>query len=135
MDKETMHLSDVNAIVTEKDNESNELKDKLNKAREDYKDMQQRWNDERKLRLRVIKENEKSIESRNRLQKNLKEWQKETEKTRKLLRAHEKFIGKKLVEIDRLKRQINCVKDHPEIKPLNCCWMADSLELRERRTG
>jgi len=46
----------------------------------------------------------------------------------KLQNAHEK-----------LKRQINCVKDHPEIKPLNCCWMADSLELRElrkhRKTG
>ena len=36
-------------------------------------------------------------------------------------------------EIERLKRQINCVKDHPEIKPLNCCWMADSLELREQK--
>ena len=43
----------------------------------------------------------------------------------KLQNAHEK-----------LRRQINCVKDHPEIKPLNCCWMADSLELRElRKTG
>ncbi|MHA1305348.1 MAG: hypothetical protein ACTSPI_16740 [Candidatus Heimdallarchaeaceae archaeon] len=40
----------------------------------------------------------------------------------KLQNAHEK-----------LRRQINCVKDHPEIKPLNCCWMADSLELRELR--
>jgi len=40
----------------------------------------------------------------------------------KLQNAHEK-----------LRRQINCIKDHPEIKPLNCCWMADSLELRELR--
>jgi len=38
-------------------------------------------------------------------------------------------------KIKKLERQINCVKDHPEIKPLNCCWMADSLELRERRKG
>lgn len=34
-------------------------------------------------------------------------------------------------KIKGLQKQINCVKNHPEIKPLNCCWHADSLEYRE----
>jgi len=54
------------------------------------------------------------------------ELQTELEKWKKQTKAHEEFIGEKL-------REINCVKDHPEIKPLNCCWMADSMELKIRR--
>ena len=34
-------------------------------------------------------------------------------------------------EIIKLKRLINCVKDHPEIKPLNCCYQADTMMLKE----
>ena len=34
-------------------------------------------------------------------------------------------------EIAKLKRQINCVRDHPEIKPQNCCWTADSILMQE----
>lgn len=43
--------------------------------------------------------------------------------------AHE--ITRLEIEIEELKRQINCVKDHPEIKPVNCCWTADSLMMQE----
>jgi organic radical activating enzyme len=34
-------------------------------------------------------------------------------------------------EVIKLKRLINCVKDHPEIKPHNCCYQADTIELEE----
>jgi len=60
------------------------------------------------------------------LSKKVQELQTELEKWKKQTKAHEEFIGKLL-------RQINCVKDHPRIKPLNCCWMADSMELKIRR--
>jgi len=64
----------------------------------------------------IIGQKDKQIQSLERVIKELKE--------------HEDIY---VQQMHKLKRQINCVKDHPEIKPLNCCWMADSLELRELR--
>ena len=36
-------------------------------------------------------------------------------------------------EVERLKLEINCVRDHPYIKPLNCCYHGDVLELKALR--
>ena len=33
--------------------------------------------------------------------------------------------------IERLNRQINCVKNHDEIKPITCCFHADTMLLKE----
>ena len=48
-------------------------------------------------------------------------------------KIYENLLNQKDAEILKLKRLINCVKDHPKIKPLTCCYQGDSLELKSQR--
>jgi len=41
------------------------------------------------------------------------------------------LIKKDMIKI--LERRINCVRNHNELKPLNCCYQADTLELKSLR--
>ena len=36
-------------------------------------------------------------------------------------------------KVKKLEREINCVKNHPKLKSLNCCYHADSFELQTIR--
>jgi K+-sensing histidine kinase KdpD len=42
-----------------------------------------------------------------------------------------KLIKQLTEENKKLRRQINCVKDHNRLKPHNCCYQADTLMLEE----